>query len=279
MLYTFTDPTLAGFFSFSAHIAQDWDHLQQQEGLIHLLWNRSEVAIPLELDGVRTKVPPNHLVSLTYFHRFAFVAPTQDLAAFSFNREFYCIQTHDAEVSCNGILFFGAQRPRLIALEEDEQHSFELLRQVFEEEFRTRDNIQGEMLRMLLKRLIIKSTRLAREQYLPQVAEPTQLDLIRKYQVLVDLHFREKKQVSEYADLLFKSPKTLSNVFAKNDQPSPLRLIHERISLEGRRLLHYTDKTAKEIAFELGFEDAGSFFKLFKKLNGQTPLQFRESQT
>jgi len=89
------------------------------------------------------------------------------------------------------------------------------------------------------------------------------------------MHFKEKRQVNDYAELLFKSPKTLSNLFAKYNQKTPLQIIHERVVLEAKRLLLYTDKTAKEIAYDLGFEEIASFHKLFKKVTGYTPQKFK----
>lgn len=47
---------------------------------------------------------------------------------------------------------------------EKELRSIHFLVEVFQEEFENRDNIQGEMLRVLSKRLIIKLTRLLKEQ-------------------------------------------------------------------------------------------------------------------
>ena len=197
------------------------------------------------------------------------------LIGFTFNREFYCIIDHDHEVSCNGIIFFGTQAQPVISIDAEESKKFETLLEVFLDEFTTRDNIQGEMLVMLLKRLIIKTTRIAKEQLIPSELKENQIDLVRKFNVLVDTHYKTKKQVSEYADLLFKSPKTLSNLFAKYNQKSPLQIIHERIVLEAKRLLMYTDKTAKEIAYDLGFDEVGTFHKLFKKITTQTPQAFK----
>ena len=77
--------------------------------------------------------------------------------------------------------------------------------------------------------------------------------------MLVDQYFREKKQVQDYADMLCRSPKTLSNLFSACGLPSPLRIIHERIDAEARRLLLYTRKSAKEISAILGFEDLAAF--------------------
>ena len=43
-----------------------------------------------------------------------------------------------------------------------------------------------------------------------------------------------KRQVQDYADMLCRSPKTLSNLFSACGLPSPLRIIHERIDAEAR---------------------------------------------
>ena len=75
----------------------------------------------------------------------------------------------------------------------------------------------------------------------------------------------KKKQVQEYADLLNRSPKTLSNLFAAYGLPSPLRVIHERTGAEAQRLLLHTSKSAKEIAALLGFEDTAAFSRFSKK--------------
>ncbi|MDT8325024.1 MAG: helix-turn-helix domain-containing protein, partial [Bacteroidota bacterium] len=59
---------------------------------------------------------------------------------------------------------------------------------------------------------------------------------------------------------------------------SALQVIHERIVLEAQRLLLRTDKSAKEIAFELGFSDAAQFIRLFKKVTGRTTQELREAR-
>ena len=105
-----------------------------------------------------------------------------------------------------------------------------------------------------------------------------QMDIIRQYNLLVERHFREKHQVKDYADLLFKSPKTLSNLFNKYGNKTPLSIIHERIVLEAKRLLLYSNKTTEEISFDLGYKDAGHFSKFFKKQEGLTPSTFKKNK-
>lgn len=71
-------------------------------------------------------------------------------------------------------------------------------------------------------------------------------------------------------------PKTLSNIFAILGQPSPSKIIHSRVILEAKRYLHYTDKTAKEIAYEIGFESPAHFSRFFKLQTGLSISEFKE---
>ena len=145
----------------------------------------------------------------------------------------------------------------------------------FEEEFNIKDHIQGEMLRTLLKRLLILSTRIIKEGIPDPNLPKGQVDIIRKFNLLVEEHFNHLHQVKDYADLLFKSPKTLSNLFKKYGENSPLTIINERILLEAKRLILYSDKTNEEIANSLGYKDAGHFSKFFKNNEGLSPMAFK----
>ncbi|MEO1713481.1 MAG: helix-turn-helix domain-containing protein, partial [Bacteroidota bacterium] len=104
-----------------------------------------------------------------------------------------------------------------------------------------------------------------------------QIETIRKFNFLVDMHFREKRKVKDYAELLFKSPKTLSNLFAIYNQRSPQQIIQDRIVLEAKRLLKYTDRSNQEVAYDLGFEDPAYFSRFFRKNTGLSPSAFKNN--
>lgn len=231
----------------------------------------------ISIDGYQVLLKKNQVVFCTPLN--VLVAPKDNgILAVVFNKEFYCIGTHDSEVSCNGFLFFGSSHAPVITLCKKDQKSFETIFYILEEEFETKDHIQGEMLRVMLKRLLIKSTRLIKDSLTDPEIPSTQLDLVRKYHLLVEQHFKEKHQVADYADLLFKSPKTLSNLFKKIGDKSPLKIINERIILEAKRLLLFSDKNAEEISYELGYREAAHFSKFFKSQIGVPPATFKRNK-
>lgn len=241
-----------------------------------LAWNKGPAQVAI-IDEVEYHVPENCMLPLMVNQSFRFAAP-QQIVAWQFNREFYCIVDHDREVSCAGFLFYGSSGIMMVPPGQQELEKIDLLLQIFIDEFQTADNIQHDMLQVLLKRLIIILTRLAKKM---QVNTPLltdeKLDIIRQYNLLVEGYYRKEHRVQFYASQLHRSPKTLSNLFALYNRRSPLAVIQDRIVLEAKRLLVYTNKSAKEIAHYLGFEDAAYFSNFFKKQTGVTPQDFRRA--
>jgi AraC-like DNA-binding protein len=276
MKFEFHDSKIGSLFGLTNDIKNAKDQFSARAGNISILWNKNEKPVTVEVDGIPFELLPDQLMTTTYLQHVSYEKAETPITAFLFNREFYCIRDHDEEVSCNGILFFGTQDIPIVSIPEDQKPKFNLLYQVFVEEFSTPDNIQGDMLQMLLKRLIIICTRLAKEQHIVKKLDNEQVDVIRKFNVLVDIHYKTKRKVSDYADMLYKSPKTLSNLFAIYNQKSPQQIILDRLALEAKRLINFTDKQNQEIAYELGFNDPAHFSRFFKKMIGQSPTKYRE---
>lgn len=197
---------------------------------------------------------------------------------FLFNSNFYCIYGHDSEVSCNGFLFNGSSRVMRLKLSPSQSARLDSIVDIFRGECEIQDNLQEEMLRIILKRFIITCTRIAREMFDVDPGRENTFDVIRQFYVLVDSHFKEKKQVQDYADMLCRSPKTISNLFSLYRLSSPLRVIHERVDAEAKRLLLYTGKSAKEISEILGFEDLATFCRFFKKMNKESLSEYRKRE-
>ncbi|WP_299767354.1 AraC family transcriptional regulator [uncultured Dokdonia sp.] len=250
--------------------------LLKEKGYYKVLWNKGEHAITITIDAYSILLEKNQVIFCTPLNILD-LPKDSDLIAVVFNREFYCIRDHDYEVSCQGLLFYGSSFLPIISLAPSEVVSFESMFHIFKEEFRNKDHIQGEMLRVLLKRLLIMSTRLITANVINASVSKPQIDLVRKFHILVENHFREKHKVAAYAELLNKSPKTLSNVFKKTSDDSPLQIINKRIILEAKRLLMSSSKNVDEIGYELGYKESAHFSKFFKSHTGVPPTKFKET--
>ncbi len=255
---------------------QPSQQLLKRDDLYKIIWCQR---YPQELvvDGYKVILNEQQLLFCTPLNKVD-INPVDGLIAVVFNREFYCIREHDAEVSCNGLLFFGSSRPVIITLDERQQTLFTSMFHLLEEEFLINDHIQGEMLRVLLKRILISSSRLITKTQDNGTTQNSQAELLRQFHILVEQHFKKAHDVTFYANHLHKSPKTLSNVFNKIGSASPLALINDRIMLEAKRLLLYSDLSVEEIGYQLGYSDAAHFSKFFKRHAHQTTSQFKSDK-
>lgn len=251
--------------------------LQKDNTLYKFIWVQSG-SLRLEIDHVPTTLVKGEIIPLTPLYHIEFKAINGEYLTLLFNSNFYCIFGHDNEVSCNGFLFNGTSNVMQLKLSESQVASLRDITDSLTSEYAIKDNLQEEMLRILLKRFIILCTRIAREKFSVSPEREKAFDMVRQFYVLVDNHFKEKKMVQDYANMLHRSPKTLSNLFTTCGLPSPLRIIHERIEAEAKRLLLYSQKSAKEITEILGFEDQATFSRFFKKMTGESVSEYRKRE-
>lgn len=249
--------------------------LQRDNTLYKFIWVQSG-ALTVEVDHIPMRLEKDEIITLTPLHHLKVKEVEGEYLTFLFNSNFYCIYGHDNEVSCNGFLFYGSSKVMRLTLSAEQSSNLHDIVRIFRQESAVHDNLQEEMLRIVLKRFIITCTRIARRKFDVKQDNEKTFDIIRQYYVLVDQNFKEKKQVQDYANILCRSPKTLSNLFASCGLPSPLRIIHERVEAEAKRLLLYTRKSAKEISSILGFEDLAAFSRFFKKMAGENVSDFRK---
>jgi AraC family transcriptional regulator, transcriptional activator of pobA len=100
--------------------------------------------------------------------------------------------------------------------------------------------------------------------------------LLRNFQKLIELHYKEKKLSKEYAAMLYVTPNHLNALCKDAVGYTAGELIRNRVLLEAKRLLVNANLTISEIAIELDFTDNSYFTKFFKKYEGITPDAFRK---
>lgn len=93
----------------------------------------------------------------------------------------------------------------------------------------------------------------------------------------VEDHFRQMRDVKDYAKALNMSVGTLNKSVTKISGKRPLEIINDRIALEAKRMLNYSlELKVKQVSGMLGFDDVSNFVKFFKHIVGMTPSDFRE---
>lgn len=193
----------------------------------------------------------------------------------SFAQDFYCIQTHDKEVSCNGVLFNNVYETPLIHPTKEESSKLQLILDQLIEEFRNEETAQHDMLQAYLKQFIVQSVRLKKGR--TKLKDDTSSTLFKDFSVLVDQNFKSLHSVTNYAERLGVSPKTLTKNFQKIGAVSPSEFIKNRLVLEAKRKLLYSNDSVKSIAYDLGFNDAAYFSRFFTKAVNLSPNSFKKT--
>jgi len=137
-----------------------------------------------------------------------------------------------------------------------------------------------DSIRFSLKSLLINLERIHRKEGDMHLGFTNHYELqFAKYKELVEENYQKGLSVSDYAELLNISSKTLTTITKNVINKSASIVISERIILEAKRLLRFTTWQIGEIAFKLGFEDTSYFVKFFKRHVGVSPGNYRNDVT
>ena len=99
----------------------------------------------------------------------------------------------------------------------------------------------------------------------------------QQYVDLVETTFVQQKGQDYYASALNITKRKLNYIVKNMTGQTANNYVIDRIMLEAKRHLCFTNKSVKEIAFDLGYESQHYFSRLFKKRNGVNPEAFRQS--
>ena len=193
-----------------------------------------------------------------------------------YHRDFYCIQIHDKEVACDGILFHNAYHVPVVFMNDAARATMRAIVQEVRAEMALQDSGMEEMLRILLKQLIIRATRFWKQQHHVVSEEARQeVEFSRTFSQLVEGHYTRQHAVADYAAMLHITPKVLNKRITRYSNSTPNDVIKNRIILEAKRLLIHTQLSVKEIGYLLGYDDPSYFIRLFTKQVATPPQTFR----
>ncbi|MRX69797.1 AraC-type DNA-binding protein [Flavobacterium resistens] len=196
-----------------------------------------------------------------------------------FHHEFFCIYRHHKEIAANGILFNNIyQQPFILLDENTKQTLMNIVREIVNE-LKMEALRKDEVLVSYLKIFLVFATRIKLEQQsIKEVnGNEKQLLMVQNLRNAIEENFRAKHSASEYADMLHVSPVVLARAAKNHFNMTLSDLITERIIVEAKRELYLTNKTVKEIAYELGYDDEYYFSRVFKGKTDTSPQLYRDT--
>lgn len=124
--------------------------------------------------------------------------------------------------------------------------------------------------------LLVMILRIANRGKSPDRARPgPQAELVARYREVVEEDFRVAHRIEHYAARLRISAPRLRAACQKAARTSPLKILNERVLLEAKRMLLYSNVTVSELAYSLGFDDPAYFSRVFRQHAGLPPHAFR----
>jgi AraC family transcriptional activator of pobA len=100
--------------------------------------------------------------------------------------------------------------------------------------------------------------------------------LVARFREKIETHLRMALSIAQYAKALSVTPARLRAACLEVTGKPPARVLEDRLLLEAKRNLTYTNMTVAETAYYLGFTDPAYFSRFFSKHAGESPASFRK---
>ncbi|SDH59705.1 helix-turn-helix domain-containing protein [Pseudomonas panipatensis] len=132
------------------------------------------------------------------------------------------------------------------------------------------------MLRSLVNVLVVWISRNQQSQQ-PNNRDDRNNQYLAQYIRLVEQHYTEHPSVEDLAHRVGISSVHLNALCRQFVGHTALQIIHQRLLLEAKRNLTYTNMSISQLSEHLGFNDPAYFSRFFRRLTGLSPNDFRRT--
>jgi AraC family transcriptional activator of pobA len=279
-VFTLTNPQ-NGNLAFKLLSFEDnshFDHIQRNN-YYSLIWI-TKGSGNVKVDFAEHTFEEDSLLAFSPYQPFM-ICTKEDIRgiAIHFHPDFFCIHKHQKEVSCNGVLFNNVYQPPFIRITDQAKITFQMIIDQMKIEIQNAELAQYESLISYLKIFLITGSRLKTEQLEELKSTPDSKEpfIMQNLKDAIEDNFKTKHSAGNYAEMLNISPKALAKLSKNYFNKTLTDLIAERIIIEAKRELYMTNKTIKEIAYELGYDDEHYFSRFFKTNADVSPQLYRET--
>lgn len=199
---------------------------------------------------------------------------------------FHCIFDADYFLLClrnqvklHRFPFFQADKDCFLKISDTASNALVTLFEKMNFEYRSRKSHNDDLLvRLYLNVLLIEIERIFQhKQHIGATNIPRKQQLVVQYRKLVAQYYLQKRQVSDYAALLYVTPHYLNDTVKAITGKPASEFIYDQLVREAKAQLIQTENTITQIAGELNFADQSYFCRFFRKQTGASPKQFRQN--
>lgn len=167
-----------------------------------------------------------------------------------------------------------AERPLLSLTGAEQAEMTRLFKNLLEESVQNEAG-RDDVVRAYIMIVLAKAHRWLRAQngVVAEARPPQSLSL--RFRHALEEHFPRLLKVSDYARILHTSRTQLNNDLRLHTGRTASEHIHDRLLLEAKRLLLYSDSTVSEIAYSLRFQDPSYFCRFFRNHAAVSPGEYR----
>lgn len=185
------------------------------------------------------------------------------------------------QVKLNDYPFFQPDGNISLKLSEAEVGIFtELFKKIKYEYCSRRNHNDDLMVRLYLNIFLLEAERLhVHHSEISRSGVPRRELLVANFQKLVSKNYKEKRQVSDYAALLYVSPHYLNDTVKEFTGSAASDFIHDNLISEAKSLLIQTELSITQVAYELNYSDQSYFCRFFKSKVGISAKKYREAHT
>lgn len=193
-----------------------------------------------------------------------------------FSDEFFNLNFQNMEVIPGYPLITQLENGPILNLTNSQYNDFFQLIQNIKKELANNDDESDKIIVSYLKIFFLK----LRQNFSKLVStknetSATMKGLVYRFNQLVEENYTQIHHVKEYAEVLGESPINLNRAIKSVTEKTASEIIIERLILEAKRLLIYSDLNNKEVAYKLNYEDPSYFARIFRRKTGLTPSAFR----
>ena len=221
-----------------------------------------------------------------------FLAPNQLVGSTDYNSKTYCyillihpdfLLGHPLAGKMKQYGYFGYSSNEALHLSDTEREITLSIFRNMEQELSSRvDEFSQEVMIAQIELLLSYVNRFYKRQFITR--KVVNDDILVKTEAILENYLNSRQAMDQgvptvkfLSDQLNLSPGYLGDLLRSLIGQNAQQYIHEKLIEKAKQRLTTTRLSVAEIAYELGFEHAQSFSKLFKNKTNQSPLEFRAS--